>query len=109
MTDRMLHRQFSRRTLLRRSALLPALSLGLLSACSTDTKKGTCYDPQYLSAGEAQMRKTLEYVDLSANASTQCSNCEFYRTAETAGCGECEIVDGSVSAAGFCTSWAARS
>ncbi|MFT4614592.1 MAG: hypothetical protein ACI9NT_001739 [Bacteroidia bacterium] len=111
MADAFSHRQYSRRTLLRRSAVLPALSLGLLTACSNDTSNQTqnaCFDPQYLGAGEAQMRKTLEYINLSENTATQCFHCAFYRTAEAAACGDCEILDGPVAAAGYCTSWAAR-
>lgn len=108
MTDMHLPGTLSRRTLLRRSAILPGLSLGLLSACSDDTANA-CFDAQYLGAGETQMRKTLEYVDLSAKPATRCANCQFLRKPERAGCGDCEILDGPVSAAGFCTSWAARS
>ena len=98
-------RHYSRRSLLERSAIIAGA--GVLASCG---KSGgsVCFDEAYLSAGEAQMRKTLAYVDQFSLPESSCSQCQFYRAAETAGCGECELLAGPVSASGHCNSWAAR-
>jgi hypothetical protein len=55
------------------------------------------------------MRKTLEYVPISAVVQQQCAGCEFFSVADAQSCGECEILNGPVNSRGHCTSWAGRS
>jgi hypothetical protein len=52
------------------------------------------------------MRKTREYVDLSEIADQNCANCRFFSADANTACGHCEILDGPVSGAGHCSSWA---
>ena len=100
--------RLTRRSLLRGSALLPLATLPLLQGCGR-ADSVTCADPELMSRGEEQMRKTLAYVEQSADPAQLCSGCQFFGAADATGCGHCEILDGQVAAAGFCTSWAARS
>jgi hypothetical protein len=101
----------SRRLLLRRCAYLPLASVTLLPLLVGCDKASitACADPQLLSRGEEQMRKTLDYIDASEDPLQLCSGCQFFSAADAHGCGHCEILDGSVSGQGFCTSWAGRS
>jgi hypothetical protein len=101
----------TRRQLLGRTAWLPLAvpTLPLLVSCTESTQ--VCADPETLGAGELQMRKTLEYVDLTPHAAQRCDNCEFFRAGSgtDAACGGCEILAGAVNRQGYCTSWAGRS
>jgi hypothetical protein len=99
-------RALTRRGLLRGCALLPLVSLPLLPGCSESAP--LCTDPALLSRGEEQMRKTREYVEASSIDKQLCANCEFFSAADGQGCGDCEILDGSVNEQGYCTSWAQR-
>lgn len=97
----------TRRRLLQNSALLPLVSLPLLQGCG-ESAPVACIEPELLSRGEEQMRKTRQYVAVSAIAAQQCVNCAFFGTADAQECGHCEILDGPVNASGHCTSWAQR-
>ncbi|MCZ6855148.1 MAG: high-potential iron-sulfur protein [Gammaproteobacteria bacterium] len=77
----------------------------LLEGCTNAIP--TCADPMLLNAGEAQMRRTLEYVERTANVSEQCDGCAFFREND-GDCGHCEILNGAVSRQGYCNSWAGR-
>jgi len=104
----------TRREMLRRTARLPliALAIPILEGCSSDPE---CADPELLSRGEEQMRKTLEYVEHVPDMAQRCGGCQFFKASGEDGgvdqgtCGYCEILDGMVSSHGFCTSWAERS
>jgi hypothetical protein len=96
----------TRRQLLQHCAVLA--SLPLLQACDT-AGTSLCIDPELLSRGEEQMRKTLQYVDASSVAEQQCNNCQFFSAPNAQGCGHCEILDGPAHKQGYCTSWAQRS
>ena len=98
-------RRYSRRALLGRGTIIAGSAL--LASCGKSSVSA-CFDEQYLSAGEAQMRQTLAYVDTFSLPESNCSQCQFYRAGEAEGCGECELLAGPVSAAGHCNSWAAR-
>ena len=94
----------TRRNLLRQASALPLVAAPLLGGCADNA--ATCVDPDLLGAGERQMRETLEYVDVTTIPAQTCANCQFFRAAGD--CGHCEILDGDVAAAGWCSSWAAR-
>lgn len=97
----------TRRRLLQGCALLPLASLPLLQSCNK-TSSSLCTDPALLSRGEEQMRKTLKYVEVTSVENQDCGRCQFFSAADEQGCGHCEILDGSVSGQGYCTSWALR-
>lgn len=94
----------TRRQLLRGSALLPVVTLPLLPGCGGGA--GDCADPDTLSRGEAQMRKTREYAEISPLPHENCASCQFFRSYEEGACGHCEILGGPVNEGGHCTSWA---
>lgn len=95
----------TRRQLLRCGSLLPVAALPLLQGCGGGA--GRCVDPDMLSRGEQQMRKTREYTANSASAQENCASCQFFRRDKAGECGDCEILDGPVNARGYCNSWAA--
>lgn len=102
-------------TMTRRAFVVRAASLGLITVAGPSSLQGCggaqaiCTDSELLSAGERQMRATREYVNASADNSRQCQNCEFFTEGQAAiGCGHCEILNGDVSAAGYCNAWARR-
>jgi hypothetical protein len=94
----------TRRQLITRSALLPLFAVPLLNGCTE--KSSVCVDTELLGVGEKQMRRTLEYVESTADATQQCDNCQFFRASGAGNCGECEILGGAVSRQGYCSSWA---
>jgi hypothetical protein len=79
------------------------LTLPLIVGC--EGAANVCIDRDLLGAGERQMRATLAYVDVSENVTQQCGNCQFFHH-DAGKCGECEILDGPVNRAGYCSSWA---
>jgi len=99
---------FTRRELLQRGGLIAAAPL--LHACDTAVT-ALCADPDFLSRGEEQMRKTLQYSERSTTAAQVCSSCQFFSVAVGEGqeCGHCNILDGRVNQLAHCTSWASRS
>ena len=98
----------TRRRMLRHCTLLPLAALPVLHGC-TGGSSVQCADPELISAGEAQMRKTRQYIEISDVTEKHCSNCQFFDTPDAEGCGFCEILDGPVNNAGYCNSWAQRS
>ena len=97
-------RAMTRRQLLQRGALLPVVALPVLQGCGEAS--GLCADPDMLSRGEAQMRKTRDYAEISPFEQQNCASCQFFRSYEDGACGHCEILDGPVSEGGHCSSWA---
>ena len=94
----------TRRQWITRSALLPLFVVPLLNGCTE--KPSVCVDTELLGVGEKQMRKTLDYVEHTADTTQRCNNCQFFRASGVGDCGECEILGGAVSRQGYCTSWA---
>ena len=98
----------TRRRLLRHCALAPLAALPVLHGCARDNAV-QCADPALLSAGEAQMRKTRQYVEVTGVAQQRCDSCQFFSAPDAQGCGHCEILDGPVNSSGYCESWAQQS
>jgi hypothetical protein len=96
----------TRRQLLQGATLLPLTWVALVSGCA-DNGTSYCADPELLGPGEAQMRKTLKYLEISTDDKQQCTGCQFF-SAPSNNCGHCELLDGAVNTAGFCTSWVKR-
>jgi len=98
----------SRRRLLRRLALAMALAplapAGFRAALA-DAPMVTTDDPT---------AKALKYVEDASKASdakpgSQCGNCAFYQGAANSAQGPCTVFSGKqVKAAGWCSSWAAK-
>jgi hypothetical protein len=98
--------RISRRTLLVRACRISAVStVVLLEACSDNQSAQTCAEQQNIV--DNGLRTTLQYTDESDNPAQRCSGCAYFRAA-SAQCGECGILDASVSANGHCTSWSAK-
>lgn len=66
-----------------------------------------CYDPAALPMSQKGLRKSLQFVELSADATQRCELCVFYKAA-AAGCGSCQILNGPVAAGSLCLSYAAK-
>ena len=94
----------TRRDVVRYCALLPLVALPALPGCNRAAP--SCVDPELLSRGEAQMRKTRGYVEQSTVAGEDCANCRFFSADAGGQCGHCEILNGPVSRGGYCNSWA---
>ena len=59
-------------------------------------------------AVEKTQRDALQYVEASAVADQNCTNCNQYVEAETAGgCGTCKVVPGPINPNGNCSVWVA--
>ena len=91
---------------LTRRRFLSSSGLAALVALQACGRHSHCVDPATLGRGEEQMRKTLEYVDVSGIPGEDCAGCRFFYGSGDTDCGDCELLAGPVSAAGYCTSWA---
>lgn len=98
----------SRRILLKEMIRWPvAGSMIALAACGKSDKL-VCADPGKLSAGEQSLRNSLHYVESSPDSQKMCSGCGFFATGQPAGCGECQLLKGTVNGSGHCDSWSAK-
>jgi hypothetical protein len=85
-----------------------------IGACQRQRTQGTnassCPEPEHLSAAERNLRESLHYTQLSTSPTETCGACMFFEAESDQGsCGSCQILNGSVSRAGHCQSWTARS
>ena len=97
----MIPKTFTRRRLLAGAALLPfcgaALPVGRVMA---DT---VCANPNL---GDPEQRKSLHYVEASADPRKSCDGCMYFQTQGR--CGSCRILAGQVNPDGSCDSWSAK-
>jgi len=103
--------RLDRRSLLRRAGGgLALVVLAPLGAAVTGCGKKAlvCTDTAGLTAAEAQMRTTLQYVDRAADATRACTRCRFYQPAAADSCGRCTLVKGPIHPDGSCTGFNAR-
>ena len=85
----------------------PAAAPG--GSASPQTASGPCGDLTGLTEQEKQMRTALQYAEATPIAEKRCDNCQLYIVPEAgAACGGCKILKGPITAAGYCTSWAAK-
>ena len=61
-----------------------------------------------LSAADAQVRVSLQYVDNSVEAGKMCSLCQQFIPAAPDACGTCKVVKGPINPKGYCKSFAAK-
>jgi len=66
-----------------------------------------CADPKSMDSGARSMRSSLNYVEISADASKTCSKCAFFDDSAD-GCGRCQVFSGPANSKGHCDSWAAK-
>jgi len=103
----MMHKMTTRREVLRRALQVPLAGAALgvfVAAC--DGQGGVCYDAA--SAPDKEQREKFRYVEASPDPAKTCGNCAFF-SGELDSCGTCPVFNGgSVSHAGHCDSWAAR-
>ena len=100
-------------TLSRRKVLEGALKGSVLLALpvlqlACGKKELVCSDTAGLTQDEIKMRKTLEYVDSTADPAKNCANCQLYKAASADQCGACTLLKGTIHPKGFCKSWAAK-
>ena len=67
---------------------------------------GACNDLTGLSDADKAVRKSLGYVDVSADAAKNCANCALFKAGSP--CGTCTAVKGPIAAKGYCTAWAPK-
>lgn len=94
----------SRRRFLQIAAVAPiaAVGIGHFGPALADT----CADPASLPAAQKSLRKSLEFVEVSKDPAARCGLCAFYQA--KGDCGTCQILTSQVSAASFCSSFAAK-
>jgi|SRR5579859_3388894 len=101
----------TRRDLLRRSAGLGAVALGVggVLACDHKPKGPHCTDESGLTPDEVTARHTLEYVEKTPDPQKYCTNCQqFVPPPSGKGCGTCKVVKGPINPDGHCKSWLAK-
>lgn len=67
-----------------------------------------CYDPNALSLSQKSRRRSLEYVEASADPARTCGLCAFF-VAGQGSCGTCQLLTGGpVQAGAVCSSFAPK-
>jgi hypothetical protein len=101
----------SRRALLAAACQIPAaIVFAVVSGCADKKPSAACANPDQLSDAERGMRASVQYTDQSPDPAKTCGGCAYFRrAADTADCGNCQILNSPVYAQGHCTSWSAKS
>lgn len=90
---------------------LTALGVGLaFSARAQETQEcqqAQCYDPLALPLSQRNRRRSVNYVETSADANRRCGLC-IYFAATQGNCGSCQILTSVVNAGASCASFAQR-
>jgi hypothetical protein len=96
----------SRRTVVAMAAAVP---LGMVGLTGARAAAPACYDPAALPLSQRNRRRSLGYVEPSADPKKSCSGCAFFTAGAQTGCGTCQLLSGGpVSAGAVCTSFAAK-
>jgi len=86
-----------------------ATPLAIWTVRAAADQPAACYDPASLPLSQKSRRRSLGYVDQSADPLRRCGECSFF-TGSSAACGTCAMLGGgSVSLTGLCSSFSARS
>jgi hypothetical protein len=83
-------------------------ALAGLAFGSTAARAATCYDPELLPRSQKNRRRGLGFEEQSPDPARECRGCAFFTPGEEDGCGECMMLDYTVSASGTCTSFTPR-
>jgi hypothetical protein len=67
-----------------------------------------CSDPDNLTSSEAQLRKSLDYIEAAHDEKKTCSGCAYFTAGQSGSCGRCQVLNGPANAKGHCSSWSAR-
>lgn len=84
-----------------------AAPLVVLGAGSAAAQAAACYDPAALPLSQKNRRRSLGYVEASADPAKRCAGCAFF-TASGEGCGTCALLSAPVNAGASCNSFAPR-
>ncbi|MBK8406947.1 MAG: hypothetical protein IPL19_03065 [Sandaracinaceae bacterium] len=100
----------SRRVFLHRGTALiggAALATTFLGCGGSEPEGFVCTTG--LTPQQTQMRQTMSYTDMGADATKLCKDCNFFPAgAPLTACGECTLQLGAVHPLGTCTSFAPR-
>lgn len=89
-------------------ALIAGSALALPDLTRAQTPAPVCVDPAKLTLGQRSQRRSLGYVDPSADPKKRCRTCAFF-TGTAGGCGTCQLMTGApVGAAALCRSYAPK-
>ena len=101
----------SRRDTMMFVAGLPVISLVAASAASAQDKAdGACFNEAELSSSQRSFRRSLRFQAKSADPTKVCVGCAFFEPAEAAAaCGNCKLLNSTVTAESSCGSWAKKS
>lgn len=91
-------------------ALAAGAPLALLAAGrSRAADSPACYDPAALPFSQKNQRRSLGYVEVSADPAKHCGACAFFTASEQGGCGTCQLLGGAaVRGDAVCSSFAAK-
>ncbi len=95
----------TRRSLLILAAVAP---FAALAGRGSAQSPAACYDPAALTFSQKSRRRSLGYVEASADAKNRFGLCSFF-TAAKDGCGACQLLAGGpVNAGALCNSFAPK-
>ena len=94
-------RALARRRMLAGAALLPLY--GPLLGARSAAAETVCASPNL---GDPEQRKSLHYVEASADPKKSCDGCMYFQGHGR--CGSCRILAGQINPAGLCDSWSAK-
>jgi hypothetical protein len=66
-----------------------------------------CYDPEDLPLPQQNVRKSVQFQEVSNIPAKRCELCAFF-TPSQGGCGSCQILNGPTTARSLCSSFAAK-
>lgn len=82
--------------------------VALVAGRAFAAEPAVCYDPATLPLSQKNRRRSLGYVDASADPKKHCGGCAFF-TATQGSCGTCQLLTGGpVNAGGVCNSFAPK-
>ena len=95
----------SRRHFLALAGLAP---VAMLASTRAGAQSAACYNPTTASLADKNRRRSLGYIDVSADAKRHCGLCAFFTRAQ-GGCGTCQLLTGApVTPSGVCNSFAPK-
>lgn len=97
----------SRRRFIAMAGFAPFALAAARSAHAGDSA-AACYDPNTLPLSQKSRRRSMGYVEASADPAKTCGGCAFF-TAAQGTCGNCQLLTGGpVNAGAYCTSFAPK-
>jgi hypothetical protein len=85
-----------------------ACTAGIGAAGTAAAADKVCADIKSMDGSAQSLRSSLNYAEISKDASKTCSICAFFQ-GSTDGCGTCQIFSGPANSKGHCDSWGAKS